>query len=88
MITCVENRFPTNQKAEILNVRYIIPPPKFQKLGKFQGSDNDKKEKYLALDFGIFLATLRLNQNIFIINEVRLSSGKVLKGGVDEMGRY
>ena len=54
MITCVENRFPTNQKAEIVNVLYIIPPPKFQKLGKFQESDKDKKEKYLALDFGIF----------------------------------
>ena len=69
-------------------IHYIIPSPKFQKLGKFQGSDKDKKEKYLALDFGIFWATLRLNQNIFIINEVRLSSGKVLKGGVEGMGRY
>ena len=54
MITCVENRFPTNQKAEILNVSYIIPPRKFQKLEKFQESDKDDKEKYLALDFGIF----------------------------------
>ena len=83
MITCVENRFPTNQKAEILNVRYI-----FQKSGKFHGSDKDKKEKYFSLDFGIFGATLRLNQNIFIVNEERLSSDKVLKEGVDEMGRY
>ena len=54
MKSCVENRFPTNQKAEIVIVLFIIPPPKFQKLGKFQGSDEDKKEKYLALDFGIF----------------------------------
>ena len=51
MKTCVENRFPTNQKAEILNVSYIIPPRKFQKLGKFQESVKDKKEKYLALNF-------------------------------------
>ena len=29
---------------------------------------------------------MRLNLNIFIVNEVRLGSGKVLKGWVDEMG--
>ena len=65
MITCVENRFPTNQKAEILNVRYIIPPPKFQKLGKFQGSDKDKKEKYSALDFGNFLSNFEAQPKHF-----------------------
>ena len=53
MITCVENRFPTNQKAEILNVSYIIPPRKFQKLEKFQESDKDVKRNIrpLILEF-------------------------------------
>ena len=50
MITCVENRFASNLEVE---THYMITPPKFRKLGQFQGSGTDKKEKYLALDFGI-----------------------------------